>query len=1493
MAAGGLTGSGHSPDRGRTLLDVSPSRTRRRRFRPVALLSAAVVTASVVALAEPVALASPTVDSPVRVVIELATPAGLQALTGDQRQALRTHVQRQNRGEVGRADAGTVARETAASSALGAARTGARAAQQRFLDDARARKVVVARPGYATDLLDAVFAEVAPGDIAVLATLPGVVRVTRDVTLQASGTSVTAATPGGPATPAAPSTTTAGGKGTVIAVVDTGVDWSLPDLGAGFGPGHKVVAGHDFVSGDDDPMDDNAHGTHVAGIAAGSGAASITGVAPAARLTAWKVLNADGFGTSEDVIRGIEAAVDPTGAFPADVVNLSLGGPGDGTDPVTLAANAASAAGVVVVAAAGNDGPGAGTIGAPAVSPSVLSVGASVTDLRFATARVVGSGRDLPTWRVAWSANAAAKPVTARLVDVGDGTPADYRKAGDVTGAVVTYRGYAPRSTEEYPGSSYAEARLAQSHGAVAALVRAPSDVPTTSGGGVSVAASEPGVFAAAADGATGVGGGGDYRFKRIVLLGLHESDYAAIAAAVTAGTATVRVVPVDATDQIASFSSRGPTSDMSLKPDLVAPGVEILSTVPAAFGIPDDVYRLSGTSMASPAVAGAAAVVRSEFPDLTEAQVRARLTGSAARLQGASANLPTPVQGAGRLDLSAALEATVTATPTVVSFGLAAGVGGTPNRRTVRITNSARTKVSARLTVAPSTGSQGTATVSPATLTLAAGGSADVVVTATSPAGAEADTDLSGEVVAAVSDGSTLRVPYAQSTRTLVVRGNPALTTGSTQIMVASPVALDANPTVVLRNDASGAKTSVALTPDRTMPGWYRGDLVLTFVGTYTVTATGRRGAATVPGTATVERVKAQKAGTWQRLGRAASAGELAVSTARPGTAVQTLPASARPFVTTDHGATWKQVVSLPVGDGAGTPVMDPTNGNAFWYALDAAPGNPPLDPTYAGKVLRTTDLGRTWTVLPFPDVKFWAFTGNAAVLTAVVADGVQVSRDGGAHWDLVPYTWPETPTGAVLVGDGLLVSGATQVWRVPAIATATPGPIKAVVKHAGGFMGIGGAGRVAGAAELDGTIRITTDAGTTWRTSTLPDGDFAVGARVLGTEVFVGSNDGFWRSSDAGKTWTSTPYPLFGPVGIDVERWPDQPRSLLMPLENAGLWVSADDGRTTKRIGVSGTTVAQVVTTPAADGGSRVVVADEQGVGQLVMPAAGTVDETAWGRTGGEGMFGASASDVAIDPLKPKSWTRLRSTATGDGQVQRSKDGGATWTTVGPQTFGLALRGLALDPSRSGRAVVAYNTLSESGILVTDDNWASWRVQAFDGVRVRRIVVDPVTPDRFWLAADQGLYRSDDAGRTVRQLAAGETTTVWVDPAKPSHVLIGGPTIRVSDNGGTTFRTATGVGADVLVGSFAAVSTTLPGASAPQQVLFAGSDALRPYGWVVPGRGVLRSTDRGRTWTSVSAGLESLSVTSMAVTPDGRWLVVGTRQGGVHRAAVAGLVG
>ena len=204
---------------------------------------------------------------------------------------------------------------------------------------------------------------------------------------------------------------------------------------------------------------------------------------------------------------------------------------------------------------------------------------------------------------------------------------------------------------------------------------------------------------------------------------------------------------------------------------------------------------------------------------------------------------------------------------------------------------------------------------------------------------------------------------------------------------------------------------------------------------------------------------------------------------------------------------------------------------------------------------------------------------------------------------------------------------------------------------------------------------------------------------------------------------------------------------------------------------------------------------------------------------------------------------------------------------------------------------AVVGFAQSSDRGLLVTDDDWATWQVYSHD-VTVRDVTLDPSRPGRLWVAADEGVFRSDDGGRTLTPVLSGGAFSVYVDPAHPADVLVGGTRVRVSTDGGATFRTADTGGGNTLFSSFAAASVQLPRATTPSRVLFAGSAALRPYGWTIAGRGVLCSTDNGRTWSSVSGGLESTSVTSMSVTPDGTWLVVGTREGGVHRAAVADLL-
>lgn len=119
------------------------------------------------------------------------------------------------------------------------------------------------------------------------------------------------------------------GEGIKIAILDTGVDYRHPDLrGDCFGqPECKVVGGYDVMNKDDDPIDDQGHGTHVVFIAAGNG--GLKGVAPEAKIFAYKVLNEDGSGNYDDIIEVIERVLDPNGdrdiSDRVDVINLSLG----------------------------------------------------------------------------------------------------------------------------------------------------------------------------------------------------------------------------------------------------------------------------------------------------------------------------------------------------------------------------------------------------------------------------------------------------------------------------------------------------------------------------------------------------------------------------------------------------------------------------------------------------------------------------------------------------------------------------------------------------------------------------------------------------------------------------------------------------------------------------------------------------------------------------------------------------------------------------------------------------------------------------------------------------------------------------------------------------------------------------------------------------------------------------------------------------------------
>lgn len=395
------------------------------------------------------------------------------------------------------------------------------------------------------------------------------------------------------------------------------------------------------------PRDGNGHGSHTASTAAGEHGVTaivggrefgeISGVAPAAKVAAYKVCWAgptpydDGCSTG-DILAAIDAAVHDG----VDVINYSIGG-GGALTTVSLTDQAflrAAAAGIFVAASAGNDGPEAST--ADNAAPWVTTVAASTIPSYEATVRL-GDGRALPGGSITVPAGGLAGPLVAASA-VANADAADARLCGPgvldpalVVGSIVLCdRGVIDRTAKS--------AEVARAGGIGMVLVNpTPSSI--------------------------------DVDAHAVPTVHLDAAWYEALNAYAGTDGATVAFEdgnttggPSPATPQIAGFSSRGPIladgGDL-LKPDLTAPGVAILADGRNAEGEDPTFELLSGTSMSSPHVAGLAALYLGERPQASPAEVKSALMTTAYDTVGPDGTATTDpfAQGAGHVDPTRFLE--------------------------------------------------------------------------------------------------------------------------------------------------------------------------------------------------------------------------------------------------------------------------------------------------------------------------------------------------------------------------------------------------------------------------------------------------------------------------------------------------------------------------------------------------------------------------------------------------------------------------------------------------------------------------------------------------------------------------------------------------------------------------------------------------------------------------------------------------------------------
>ena len=576
------------------------------------------------------------------------------------------------------------------------------------------------------------------------------------------------------------------GHGIRVAIMDTGLDYDHPDLGGCFGPGCRVEMGYDLVGDayntdssspaynpvpNPDPFPDDCagHGTHVAGIIGANG--GVRGVAPGVVFHAYRVFGCAGTTSSDVMLAAMERILDDG----ADVLNMSIGAAFQWPQyPTAQGADRLAKKGIVVVASAGNDGArGAYALSAPSVGSRVISVASYDNVALKIPAFTVTPDNVKLGYNQASGAPPSPFAGTSPLARTGtsatgnDACGAVAPAAGSLAGKIALIR----RGTCGF----HEKVRNAQTAGAIGVVIynNAAGTVVANVAGPVAITI--PVVSITAADGVT---------LNNRLATGTVDLTW----------TAQTLSSPIATGNLVSSFSSYGLSPDLTLKPDIGAPGGVIRSTYPLELG---GYANLSGTSMASPHVAGTVALLLEALPHTSPAAVRDILQNTASpRLWWGNPGLGffdnVHRQGAGMVQIADAVRAATRVAPGKLSLG-EFEPGSAPIVRTLTVTNNGSSPVTYGLSHTAAMATSGSTfapafpvnfasavTFSAPSVTVPPGGTATVDVAIAPNAGLPDRGQYGGWVVLTPQGGGTvLRVPFAgfkgdyQSIQVLVPTAN------------------------------------------------------------------------------------------------------------------------------------------------------------------------------------------------------------------------------------------------------------------------------------------------------------------------------------------------------------------------------------------------------------------------------------------------------------------------------------------------------------------------------------------------------------------------------------------------------------------------------------------------------------------------------------------------------------------------------------------------